>query len=209
MYVFTPLNKVDPADLDRPAEQDETAPEPPPTPETPTTTTEAPSPSRRRPTRPRPSRPRPEPPSSEPIATTDQAILDSIDFAVADADGLGSVLMENNESIQSLDLIAYHVPTSTVQVAVTTDAADPAARDGVAFFVTDVMAYLWEQSAPTRQTDATIHPRLEVTVDDVIYGSAFDVMVQVADYTITEGEWLEIVTGNAALKRAVSPRSPP
>ena len=119
------------------------------------------------------------------------------------------MLIENNESIQSVDLIAYDAPTSTVQVAVTTDAADPAARDGVAFFVTDVMAYLWEQSEPTRQTDATIHPRMEVTVDDVIYGSAFDVMVEVADYTITEGEWLEIVTGNAALKRAVEPALKP
>ena len=119
------------------------------------------------------------------------------------------MLTENNESIRSLDQIAYHAPTSTVQVTVTTDATDPAARDGVAFFVTDVMAYLWEQAAPTRDTAATIHPRLEVTVDDVIYGSAFDLMVQVADYTITEGEWLEIVTGDAALKpllkRALKP----
>ena len=43
----------------------------------------------------------------------------------------------------------------------------------------------------------------------MIYGSAFDLMVQVADYTITEGEWLEIVTGDAALKpllkRALKP----
>ena len=31
-------------------------------------------------------------------------------------------------------------------------------------------------------------------------------MVDVADYTITEGEWLEIVTGNAAL--APTSRSP-
>jgi hypothetical protein len=61
---------------------------------------------------------------------------------------------------------------------------------------------LWEQASPTREPDATIRPRLEVTVDDVLYGSAFDVMVQVADYAITESEWLEIVTGEAALKRA-------
>ena len=31
-------------------------------------------------------------------------------------------------------------------------AADAAARDGVAFYVTDVMAYLWEASEPTRAT---------------------------------------------------------
>ena len=58
------------------------------------------------------------------------------------------------------------------------------------------------ENEPTRDADATIHPRLEVTVDDVIYGTPFDVMVDVADYTITEDEWLEIVTGNAAFQAA-------
>jgi hypothetical protein len=144
-----------------------------------------------------------------PSGTTDQAIIDSIDAVVADIDGLGTVLTDNNDSIVSLDSIDYHAPTSTLQVAVTTDVADPASRDSVAFYVTDVIAYLWEQTAPTRQTDATIHPRLEVTVDDVLYGSAFDVMVQVADYTITENEWLEIVTGDAALKQAATRASKP
>ena len=98
------------------------------------------------------------------------------------------MLTENNSSITSVDLFGYDAPTSTVQVTVTTDAADPAARDGVAFFVTDVMAYLWVESEPhparpTRRSD----PRLEVTVDGVIYGTPFDVMVEVADYTITRG----------------------
>jgi hypothetical protein len=208
VYSFTPLNKVDPADLDQPAD-DVRAPEPPPVAETPPTTTEAPSPQPPSSEPPSSEPPSSEPPSSEPAANTDQAILDSIEFAVSDSDGLSSVLTDNNESIQSLDTLAYHAPTSTVQVTVTTDSADPAARDGVAFFVTDVMAYLWEQSQPTRQSDATIHPRLEVTVDEVIYGSAFDVMVQVADYTITEGEWLEIVTGDAALTRALQPIAKP
>jgi hypothetical protein len=179
VYVFTPLNKVDPTDLDRTSAQDVVVGEP--------ATSEPPS---------------SEPPSSEPFGTADEAIIDSIDAVVADVDGLGTVLTDNNESIVSLDSIDYHAPTSTLQVTVTTDVADPAARDSVAFYVTDVMAYLWEQAAPTREADATIQPRLEVTVDDVLYGSAFDVMVQVADYTITENEWLEIVTGDAALKRA-------
>ncbi len=117
VYAFTPLNKVDPADLDQPVD-DVTAPEPPPVAELPPTTTEAPSPqppsseppsseppSSEPPSSEPPSSepPSSEPPSSEPAANTDEAILDSIDFAVADADGLSSVLMDNNESIQSLD----------------------------------------------------------------------------------------------------------
>ncbi len=76
-------------------------------------------------------------------------------------------------------------------------------RDGIAFYVTDVMAFLWAASGPARAMDATIHPRLEVTVDGVIYGTPFDVMARVADYTITEAEWLAIVTGNAPAPSAV------
>ena len=124
-----------------------------------------------------------------------------MDIAVADVEELSSLLTENNPSISSLDLLAYDAPTSTVQVAVSTTDADPAVRDEVAFFVTDVMAYLWMEDEPTREPDATIHPRLEVTVDGVIYGTPFDVMVEVADYTITQDEWLEIVTGTGAFGR--------
>ena len=112
------------------------------------------------------------------------------------------MILDNNGSIISVDLLAYDAPTSTVQVSVTTDTSDPSTRDGVAFFVTDILAYLWMEDEPTRESDATIHPRLEVTVDGVIYGTPFDVMVAVADYAITEGEWLDIVTTNAALAPA-------
>jgi hypothetical protein len=179
-YAFQPINKVDPADLDDPAgREDATSPVPPQGPDLPGTPTE--------------------PESVDPQSATDQAILASIDVAVADAQELGQVLTENNASITSVDNIGYHAPTSTVQVAVTTSGVDPANRDAVAFFVTDVMAYLWMENEPTREVDATIRPRLEVTVDGVLYGTPYEVMVDVADYAITEGEWLEIVTGNAAV----------
>jgi hypothetical protein len=152
-----------------------------------------------------PTRPLPPvaPGSPDSAGATDDAVLASIELAVSDAEGLGRVLTDNNSAIVSVDLIDYHSPTSTVQVTVTTDVADPNARDGVAFFVTDVMAFLWAENQPARASGLTVHPRLEVTVDGVIYGTPFEVMTQVADYAISEGEWLDIVTGNSALGKAV------
>jgi hypothetical protein len=141
--------------------------------------------------------------SPAPQSGADQAVVASIDTAVADAQGLGRVLTDNNASIRSVEHIAYHSPTWTVQVEVTSDATDAAARDGIAFFVTDVMAFIWVAGGPARAIDATIHPRLEVTVDGVLYGTPFDVMARVADYTISEGEWLAIVTGADTVARAV------
>jgi hypothetical protein len=179
IYTFTPLNKVDPADLV--AEQPETpqTPDTPQTPETPET---------------------PETPGQG--NATDTAILASIDAAVADAAGLGQVLMENNPAIVSVDDISFDAPTSTVHVAVTSSGTDPGGRDDLAFYVTDIMAYMWMEGEPVREPDATIHPRLEVDVDGALYGTPFDVMVQVADYTITFDEWLDAVTGGNAVRTA-------
>jgi hypothetical protein len=192
-YSFQPINKVDPADLSvgPPAEPSEPSPPQPPA----STEPEAPTSSE------------PEPPAStepEPqeAGTTDEAIIASIDSALADADGLRQVLTENHDAISSVERIDYDAPTSTVQVVVTTDRADEGVRDSIAFFVTDVMAFLWMEGEPSRQGDATIQPRLEVTVDGEIYGTPYLVMTEVADYTITQQEWLEIVTGTAQLRPA-------
>ena len=182
VYSFLPLNKVDPAELEEDAAAAEpVVPVPVPDPTAPGTPTE---------------------PGSGDQNAADTAVLASIDAALADTAELTRVLLDNNASIASVDLLAYDAPTSTLQVSVTTDTTDPSSRDDVAFFVTDIMAYLWMEDEPTRESDATIHPRLEVTVDGVIYGTPFDVMVSVADYAITQSEWLDIVTTNAALAPA-------
>jgi hypothetical protein len=188
-YTFVPLNKVDPADL----VADVSPSVEPEQPEDPAEPGESEEPGAPEDT---------EAPEQE--GASDQAVLDSIAAAVADAEGLGSVLTDNNPAIVSVDLVDYHSPTSTVQVTVTTDVTDPTARDTIAFFVTDVMAFLWAEHQPTRADGVTIHPRLEVTVDDVIYGTPFDVMTRVADYSISEGEWLEIVTTNAAAHKPLN-----
>ena len=180
VYTFVPLNKVDPADLSgERAAGEEITPQQPPIPDSPTPTS----------------------PADDQQGSTDEAVLASIGYRRRRRRGLSSLLTDNNPSIISVDLLAYDAPTSTVQVSVSTTDTDPVVRDDVAFFVTDIMAYLWMEGEPTRERDATIHPRLEVTVDGVIYGTPFDVMVAVADYAITQGEWLDIVTGTGAYGR--------
>jgi hypothetical protein len=185
VYTFTPINKVDPAELEpvTPAQTEVVAPDSeqaPTVPGSPDTPSE------------------PEMPAPSPQNAADEQVLNTIDGAVTHGDELGGVLLGNNESIDSVEGVTYHAPTSTMQVSVTTSATDVGVRDTLAFYVTDVMAYLWERSEPFRDPEATIRPRLEVTVDGEVYGSAFDVMVGVADYTISQTEWIEIVTGGGA-----------
>jgi hypothetical protein len=189
VYRFMPLHKVDPADLGaapaQPAPQTP-PPESPDVPQQPQTPSPSPSPA----------------PAPQPQNATDEAILALIDTAVADPEGLGEVIIENNDQVTSIDTFTYDAATSTLQLTVTTTATDPGVRDAIAFSITNIIAFLWEDDEPLRQPDATILPSFSVTVDGTTYTTPFDVMVRVADYTISQTEWLDIVTGEAAFRRA-------
>lgn len=132
----------------------------------------------------------------------DAAILDAVDSAIGAEEEITDTLLEVNPEIESVDEFDFYAPTATlvVSVATTTDTQDD--REAIAFAVTDVMAYLWEGEQPLRDPSATIFPRLEVTVDGVLYGSSFDMMVGVADYTLTFREWLDLTRGGTSFGSA-------
>ncbi len=131
----------------------------------------------------------------------DALTLEQIEFATSPEAGLDAEILGANPAIESVDAIAFHAPTSTLQVTVTTGGSESqGVRDAIAFSVTDVMAYLWGEDEPLRDPTATLLPRLEVTVDEVVYGSSYDMMIGIADYTMPFIEWLELSTGRRALK---------
>jgi len=129
--------------------------------------------------------------------TADEMVLAAIDDTIAAEADIRDAIIEDNPAVASLDEISYHAPTSTLVVTVTTTAstADAGGRDAIAFSITDILAYLWEQQQPLRDPAATILPRLEVTVDGTLYGSSYEMMVRVADYTMEFDEWLQLSVG--------------
>lgn len=151
--------------------------------------------------------PSPQPPPApevvEPAAPTastvaDLAILDAVDTAMASQAGITEDILGVNPEISSVDQFDFFEPTATLLVSVSTTTDSQGVREAIAFSVTDVMAYLWEGDQPLRDASATIHPRLEVTVDGVLYGSSYDMMVGVADYTLSFLDWLDLTTGGGA-----------
>jgi hypothetical protein len=135
-----------------------------------------------------------------PTSDPDQAILDAVAHATTtEAAATTEVLLGYLDELTSVDSYSYDEPTSTLQVRATSSTTDPARRDEMAWSITDTMAYLWETSTPLRDPNATIRPRLEVILDDEIYGTPYDVMVRIADYDIEFSEWLAITTGTNAL----------
>lgn len=114
-----------------------------------------------------------------------------------DGEVLGSMFSDEDITV-SVQRIEWQPQVSTLFVEITTTTAggDAAGSDGdrLAWELTDMLASGWEVGTPLRAPDATVRPRLEVVVDGVVYGTPYEVMVDVADYAIDEAAWLEITT---------------
>src|SRR5262245_61875116 len=122
----------------------------------------------------------------------DRAVLDVIRMATAPDSRLGAMILQANPDIASVDHIAFFEATGTIEIGVTTKAANPDVRNAIAFAVTEVLSGLWSQGQALRDPSATVQPRLEVTVDGVLYSSAYGVMTAVADGTMLYNDWLEL-----------------
>ncbi len=80
-------------------------------------------------------------------------------------------------------------------------------RNAIAFVVTDVASGLWAEGQPLRDSTATIRPRLEVTVDGTLYSSAYEMMTDIADGTMTYADWLELTgVGESTASERFDPR---
>lgn len=113
-----------------------------------------------------------------------------------DATLLESVIADT--AVIAVESVQWQPEVSTLSVDITV--VDPGATElsDIAWLITDMLASAWETGTPARAADVARQPRLEVSVDGVIYGTPFEVMVGVADYDIDSTAWLEITTvGNA------------
>lgn len=126
------------------------------------------------------------------VTAVDSAVLDLVATVTSPESRLPAMLLQANPDIASVDRITYFDATGTLEVAVTTTAANADLRNAIAFVVTDVVAGLWAEGQPLRDPTATIQPRLEVTVDGTLYSSAFGMMTRIADGTMTYAEWLDL-----------------
>ena len=124
------------------------------------------------------------------VSRADAAILDLLGSVTSTDSRLPAMLMQANPDIVSVDTVSFFDATGTLEIGVTTTAADADVRNAIAFVVTDVASGLWAEGQPLRDSAATIRPRLEVTVDGTLYSSAYEMMTSIADGTMTYTDWL-------------------
>ena len=130
-------------------------------------------------------------PSTPSPGPADAAVLATISAVVAPESRLSAMVMQANPDIASIDSVGFFEPTGTIEISVTTSAANDDVRHAIAFAVTEVLSGVWAAGQPVRDPAATIHPRLEVTVDGTLYSSAFGMMTAIADGTMLYADWLE------------------
>ena len=141
-------------------------------------------------------------PSAPTPGSADAAVLDSINEAVASDSRLSAMVLQANPDIASVDDVSFFEPTGTIEISVTTSAANDEVRHAIAFAVTEVLSNLWAEGQPSRDPAATIEPRLEVTVDGTLYSSAYGMMTAIADGTMLYADWLDAAGVPAAFMPA-------
>lgn len=124
--------------------------------------------------------------------SADAAVVATIQRVVAPDSRLSAMVLMANPDITSVDNVSFFDPTGTVEIAVTTSAANDNVRHAIAFAVTEVLSGMWAEGQPLRDPAATIQPRVEVTVDGTLYSSAYGMMTAIADGTMPYSEWLEL-----------------
>jgi hypothetical protein len=130
-------------------------------------------------------------PSTPTAGSADAAVLDSIRHAVASDSRLSAMVLQANPDIATVDAVDFFEPTGTIEISVSTSAANEDVRHAIAFAVTEVLSGLWAEGQPARDPAATIQPRLEVSVDGTLYSSAYGMMTAIADGTMLYADWLD------------------
>lgn len=130
-------------------------------------------------------------PSGSTPGSADAAVLESVQLVVAPDSRLSAMVLQSNPDIASVDRVSFFEATGTIEISVTTSAANDDVRHAIAFAVTEVLSNLWSEGQPLRDPAATIQPRLEVTVDGTLYSSAFGMMTSIADGTMLYADWLD------------------
>jgi len=130
-------------------------------------------------------------PSAPTPGSADAAVVEAIEHAIASDSRLSAMVLQANPDVSTVDRVSYFEPTGTIEISVTTTAANDDVRHAIAFAVTEVLSSLWAEGQPLRDPAATIQPRLEVTVDGTLYSSAYGMMTAIADGTMVYADWLD------------------
>ena len=130
-------------------------------------------------------------PAAPTAGSADAAVLESIRHAVASDSRLSAMVLQANPDIAAVDAVDFFEPTGTIEISVSTSAANEDVRHAIAFAVTEVLSGLWAEGQPARDPAATIQPRLEVSVDGTLYSSAYGMMTAIADGTMLYADWLD------------------
>jgi len=133
-----------------------------------------------------------------PETTPGPAGQDSADAAVlavgeqwnADKQPLIDLINDASYSVESVDLIAWDGSSATLSIAITSGYNGTEYHDEIAWeIVTPLARQHWAAGTPFRGVSGLL-PSLTLTVDSSTYHSTYELMVAVADVSITSAHWL-------------------
>jgi hypothetical protein len=121
----------------------------------------------------------------------DTELLAFGDSINADAQNFVDNLTAGDEDLIESATYSWDPATATVRLAVTFAPSYSYPIDTAAWiFARDRAMDLWNRDSPFRAEGATIHPSLEIVVNDARYESDFNLCLRIADQTIAMADWV-------------------
>ncbi len=125
------------------------------------------------------------------LSQADRDLLAYGDLINQDSEELVTNLISGDDGVVERAEYSWDPETATVKLSATLSPTYTNSLDTAAWIIArDRALDLWSRESPFRAEGISIRPSLEVTVDDVLFVSDYELCVQVADQTIAMTDWI-------------------
>ena len=131
-----------------------------------------------------------------PLPDIDQAVLQLGEVLVAEPQSLIDFILAATPAVGSVDPLDFEHDGSsraaTLIVEITSTVTTPTERDDAAWAVASALGNLWGDGAGFHNEVGTLHPGLNLVIDQSAYSAPMELMIRIFDVAVSKEEFLRL-----------------
>ncbi len=131
-----------------------------------------------------------------PTPDIDQAVLQLGEVLVAEPQSLVDFILAATPAVGSVDPLDFehddNSSTPSLTVKITSTVTTPTERDDAAWAVASALANLWGDGAGFHNEVGTLHPGLNLVIDQSAYSVPMELMIRIFDVAVSKEEFLRL-----------------
>lgn len=131
-----------------------------------------------------------------PSPDIDQAVLQLGEVLVAEPQSLVDFILAATPAVGSVDPLDFehddNSSTPSLTVKITSTVTTPTERDDAAWAVASALANLWGDAAGFHNEVGTLHPGLNLVIDQSAYAAPMELMIRIFDVAVTKEQFLRL-----------------